>query len=90
MARERTKKPNMLGTFIIAAIGYIVLGVFMVIHPDITASSTAMRINSTNVHLLLLKTLITGLMYQYVCHRSRTSAYRAFHKRGWAGRTPVG
>ena len=39
MARERTKKPNMLGTFIIAAIGYIVLGVFMVIHPDITASS---------------------------------------------------
>ena len=39
MARERTKKPNMLGTFIIAAIAYIVLGVFMVIHPDITASS---------------------------------------------------
>lgn len=39
MAREKTKKRSMLGTFIIAAISYIVLGVFMVIHPDITASS---------------------------------------------------
>lgn len=38
MARGNNKRANMLGTFIIAAIGYIVLGVFMVIHPDKTAS----------------------------------------------------
>ena len=38
MARGNNKRADMLGTFIIAAIGYIVLGVFMVIHPDKTAS----------------------------------------------------
>lgn len=34
MPNEKPKKKNMLGTFIIAAIAYIVLGVFMVAYPD--------------------------------------------------------
>ena len=32
MAKEKTKKRSMLGTFIIASIAYIVLGVFMVVN----------------------------------------------------------
>ena len=34
MPNEKPKKKSMLGTFIIAAIAYIVLGVFMVAYPD--------------------------------------------------------
>ena len=34
MPNEKPKKKSMLGTFIIAAIAYVVLGVFMVAYPD--------------------------------------------------------